>query len=145
MRAHSPIMLTQRSRYALRAMLYLAQTPAGGPPIAMHRIASHANVPRKFLELILADLRDAGLLVSRRGKLGGYHLSKPTHLVSLGETIRIIEGPLALVPCVRRPDYRRCTDCEDEATCAIRPSQIRLRSATAALLTSPSPHDTKRP
>src|SRR3546814_11024606 len=92
MRAHSPIMLTQRSRYALRAMLYLAQTPAGGPPIAMHRIASHANVPRKFLELILADLRDAGLLVSRRGKLGGYHLSKPTHLVSLGEILRIIEG-----------------------------------------------------
>src|SRR3546814_11387523 len=86
MRAHSPIMLTQRSRYALRAMLYLAQTPAGGPPIAMHRIASHANVPRKFLELILADLRDAGLLVSRRGKLGGDHLSKPTHLVSLGRS-----------------------------------------------------------
>src|SRR3546814_5824134 len=52
LRAHSPIMLTHRSRYALRAMLYLAQTPAGGPPIAMHRIASHANVPRKFLELI---------------------------------------------------------------------------------------------
>src|SRR3546814_9513350 len=76
--------------------IYLAQTPAGDPPIAMHRIASHANVPRKFLELILADLRDAGLLVSRRGKLGGYHLSKPTHLVSLGEIIRIIEWPLAL-------------------------------------------------
>src|SRR3546814_5543015 len=110
MRAHSPIMLTQRSRYALRAMLYLAQTPAGGPPIAMHRIASHANVPRKFLELILADLRDAGLLVSRRGKLGGYHLSKPTHLVSLGEIIRIIEGPLALVPCVSRTAYRRCKE-----------------------------------
>src|SRR3546814_15813478 len=65
MRAHSPIMLTQRSRYARRAMLYLAQTPAGGPPIAMHRIASHANVPRKFLALILADLRDAGLQIGR--------------------------------------------------------------------------------
>src|SRR3546814_16515738 len=71
MRAHSPIMLTQRSRYALRAMLYLAQTPAGGPPIAMHRIASHAHVPRKVPELILADLPHAGLLVSRRGKTGG--------------------------------------------------------------------------
>ncbi|RIA43638.1 BadM/Rrf2 family transcriptional regulator [Hephaestia caeni] len=127
-------MLTQRSRYALRAMLYLAQTPAGGPPIAMHRIASHANVPRKFLELILADLRDAGLLVSRRGKLGGYHLSKPTHLVSLGEIIRIIEGPLALVPCVSRTAYRRCKDCEDEATCAIRHAMMRVRDETARIL-----------
>lgn len=115
-------------------MLYLAQTPAGGPPIAMHRIASHANVPRKFLELILADLRDAGLLVSRRGKLGGYHLSKPTHLVSLGEIIRIIEGPLALVPCVSRTAYRRCKDCEDEATCAIRHAMMRVRDETARIL-----------
>src|SRR3546814_17788625 len=80
----------------------------------------------RSLELILADLRDAGLLVSRRGKLGGYHLSKPTHLVSLGEIIRIIEGPLALVPCVSRTAYRRCKDCEDEATCAIRQDRKRV-------------------
>ncbi|MCM8731873.1 RrF2 family transcriptional regulator [Hephaestia sp. GCM10023244] len=127
-------MLTQRSRYALRAMLYLAQAPVGGPPIAMHRIATHANVPRKFLELILADLRDAGLLVSRRGKLGGYYLSKPTHLVSLGEIIRVIEGPLALVPCVSRTAYKRCKDCEDEATCAIRHAMMRVRDETARIL-----------
>src|SRR3546814_20760023 len=96
-----------RSRYALRAMLYLAQTNAGGPPIAMHRIASHANVPRKFLELILAELRDAGLLVSRRGQLGGYHLHKHPHPVTLGEPIRNIQGPLALVQCARGTATRR--------------------------------------
>ena len=112
-------MLTQRSRYALRAMLYLAEAPAGGPPIPMNRIAEHANVPRKFLELILADLREAGFLHSHRGKTGGYCLSRPTHLISLGEIIRVIEGPLALVPCVSRTAYRRCTDCKSEATCAI--------------------------
>lgn len=100
----------------------------------MHRIATHANVPRKFLELILADLRDAGLLVSRRGKLGGYYLSKPTHLVSLGEIIRVIEGPLALVPCVSRTAYKRCKDCEDEATCAIRHAMMRVRDETARIL-----------
>ena len=127
-------MLTQRSRYALRAMLFLAEAPPGGRPIPMTRIAAEANVPRKFLELILADLRDAGLLHSHRGKLGGYRLSRPTHLVSLGEVIRVIEGPLALVPCVSRTAYRSCGDCHDEATCAIRHAMMRVRDETAHIL-----------
>ena len=83
-------------------MLFLAEAPPGGPPIPMTRIAAEANVPRKFLELILADLRDAGFLHSHRGKMGGYRLSRPSHLISLGEIIRVIEGPLALIPCVSR-------------------------------------------
>jgi Rrf2 family protein len=99
-------MLTQRSRYGLRSMIFLATTPAGGPPVPMNRIAVEANVPRKFLELILADLRDAGLLHSHRGKMGGYMLARPAHLISLGEIIRVLEGPLALVPCVSRTAYR---------------------------------------
>ncbi len=127
-------MLTQRSRYALRAMLFLAEQPAGGPPVPMHRIAAAANVPRKFLELILADLREAGFLHSTRGKAGGYRLSRPTHLVSLGEIIRVIEGPLALVPCVSRTAYRRCNDCHDEASCAIRHAMARVRDETARIL-----------
>lgn len=127
-------MLTQRSRYALRAMLFLAEAPAGGPPIPMTRIAAAAKVPRKFLELILADLRDAGLLHSHRGKLGGYCLSRPTHLVSLGEIIRVIEGPLALVPCVSRTAYRPCADCKSEADCAIRAAMMRVRDETARIL-----------
>ncbi|MGJ3626581.1 Rrf2 family transcriptional regulator [Sphingomonas sp. MMS24-JH45] len=69
----------------------------------MTRIAAEANVPRKFLELILADLRDAGLLHSHRGKMGGYVLSRPAHLISLGDVIRVIEGPLALVPACAAP------------------------------------------
>ena len=127
-------MLTQRSRYALRAMLFLAQAPAGAAPISMTRIAAEANVPRKFLELILADLRDAGLVSSHRGKMGGFCLSKPTHLVSLGEIIRVIEGPLALVPCVSRTAYRRCADCKSEADCAIRHAMMRVRDETARIL-----------
>jgi Rrf2 family protein len=128
-------MLTQRSRYALRAMLFLAEESlAGDRPIPMTRIAAEANVPRKFLELILADLRDAGFLHSHRGKFGGYWLARPTHLVSLGEIIRVIEGPLALVPCVSRSAYRRCADCRDEATCAIRHAMARVRDETARIL-----------
>ena len=128
------IMLTQRSRYALRAMLFLAEAKPGGPPIPMNKIAATANVPRKFLELILADLREAGFLHSHRGKMGGYCLSRPTHLISLGEIIRVIEGPLALVPCVSRTAYRSCNDCHDEATCAIRHAMLRVRDETARIL-----------
>jgi Rrf2 family protein len=127
-------MLTQRSRYALRAMLFLAAQPAGGKPIPMNRIAAEANVPRKFLELILADLREAGFLHSHRGKMGGYCLSRPTHLISLGEIIRVIEGPLALVPCVSRTAYRACGDCKDETACAIRAAMARVRDETARIL-----------
>ena len=127
-------MLTQRSRYALRAMLFLAEAPAGAAPISMTRIAAEANVPRKFLELILADLRDAGLVSSHRGKMGGFCLARPTHLVSLGEIIRVIEGPLALVPCVSRTAYRRCADCKSEADCAIRHAMMRVRDETARIL-----------
>jgi len=127
-------MLTQRSRYALRAMLFIAEAPAGSGPIPMTRIAAEATVPRKFLELILADLRDAGLLYSTRGKMGGYRLARPTHLISLGEVIRVIEGPLALVPCVSRTAYRRCLDCKSEAACAIRHAMMRVRDETARIL-----------
>lgn len=115
-------------------MIFLARAPAGAPPISMTRIAAEANVPRKFLELILADLRGAGLLHSHRGKMGGYCLSRPTHLISMGEIIRVIEGPLALVPCVSRTAYRRCLDCRSEADCAIRHAMMRVRDETARIL-----------
>ena len=115
-------------------MLFLAEAPPGSAPIPMARIAQEANVPRKFLELILADLREAGLLVSQRGKMGGYLLSRARHLISLGDIIRVIEGPLALVPCVSRSAYRRCTDCRDEASCAIRRAMLRVRDETARIL-----------
>ena len=127
-------MLTQRSRYAMRAMLFLARQSLAGPPVSMTRIAAEANVPRKFLELILADLREGGFLVSHRGKAGGYRLARPAHLISMGEVIRVIEGPLALVPCVSRTAYRRCLDCRDEASCAIRQTMARVRDETARIL-----------
>ena len=115
-------------------MLFLAEQPVGGAPVAMTRIAAEATVPRKFLELILADLREAGFLLSTRGKMGGYRLAKPSHLISMGEIIRVIEGPLALVPCVSRTAYRPCNDCKSEIDCEIRHAMMRVRDETARIL-----------
>jgi Rrf2 family protein len=127
-------MLTQRSRYGLRAMLLLAKVPKGSAPMPMSRIAEEAQVPRKFLEIILTDLRGAGLVESTRGKQGGFHLAQAPHLISFGDIIRVIEGPLALVPCVSRTAYKRCKDCSDEATCAIRRAMMDVRDDTARIL-----------
>jgi Rrf2 family protein len=127
-------MLTQRSRYGLRAMLLLADAPIDGPPVPMSFIAKEAQVPRKFLEIILAELKAANLVASTRGKHGGFHLARPAHLISLGDIIRVIEGPLALVPCVSRTAYKRCKDCRDEASCAIRRAMLVIRDDTARIL-----------
>lgn len=127
-------MLTQRSRYGLRAMLLLARESAGDPPVPMSRIASEAVVPRKFLEIILTELKNANLVVSTRGKQGGFHLARPAELISFGDVIRVIEGPLALVPCVSRTAYKRCKDCKDEISCEIRRAMTIVRDDTARIL-----------
>ncbi len=127
-------MLTQRSRYGLRAMLLLARQDRDAAPTPMSRIAFEAQVPRKFLEIILTDLKGADLVVSTRGKQGGFHLARPAHLISFGDIIRVIEGPLALVPCVSRTAYKKCKDCRDEATCEIRLAMMTVRDDTARIL-----------
>jgi Rrf2 family protein len=127
-------MLTQRSRYGLRAMLLLAREQREAPPVPMSRIAEEAQVPRKFLEIILTDLKNANLVVSTRGKQGGFHLARPGHLISFGDIIRTIEGPLALVPCVSRTAYKKCKDCRDEAACEIRRAMMIVRDDTARIL-----------
>ena len=127
-------MLTQRSRYGLRAMILLAREPVGGAPVPMSRIATEAVIPRKFLEIILAELKNAKLVVSTRGKQGGFHLARPANLISFGDVIRVIEGPLALVPCVSRTAYKKCKDCRDENTCEIRRAMMSVRDDTARIL-----------
>jgi Rrf2 family protein len=127
-------MLTQRSRYGLRAMLLLARQDRNAAPLPMSRIAVEAQVPRKFLEIILTDLKVADLVVSTRGKQGGFHLARPAHLISFGDIIRVIEGPLALVPCVSRTAYKKCKDCRDEAACEIRRAMMTVRDDTARIL-----------
>jgi Rrf2 family protein len=137
-------MLTQRSRYGLRAMLLLAREAPDQPPVPMSYIAKEANVPRKFLEIILTELKGANLVTSTRGKHGGFHLARPAHLISFGDIIRVIEGPLALVPCVSRTAYKRCKDCRDEATCEIRIAMMDVRDDTARILDGRSLADAVR-
>ena len=93
-------MLTQRSRYALRALIFIART-GGIVPVPISVIAADQKLPRKFLEIILLDLKNGGLVTSFRGKAGGYRLARPPGQISFGDIIRLIEGPLALVPAYR--------------------------------------------
>jgi Rrf2 family protein len=126
-------MLSQKAKYALRALLILAEQPAG-EPLLIADIAERQNLPRKFLELILLELKHHGILHSRRGKNGGYLLARRPAEVSFGEVVRIVDGPLASVLCASQTAYRRCPDCTDESTCAIRKVFRRVRDASAAIL-----------
>ena len=128
-------MLTQRSRYALRALIFLARADSVAP-VPISTIAADQKLPRKFLEAILLELRNGGLVESYRGKLGGYRLARAPQKISFGEIIRLIEGPLALVPCVSVSAYQPCADCFDEATCVIRKVMLTVRESTASILDS---------
>lgn len=125
-------MLSQRGRYALKALTYLARSR--GEPGQVTTIAEAENIPRKFLEAIMSDLRRANLVTSLRGKFGGYTLARPPEAIMFGDIIRATDGPLALVSCVSKKFYRRCDDCTDEATCAIRQVMADVRDEVSGIL-----------
>ena len=124
-------MLSQKARYALRAMIELARESG---QVTAGELAVRADAPRKFLEAILLTLARQGLVTSRRGKFGGYLLGREPTQISFAEIIRLVDGPLALTPCVSRTAFRRCEDCRDLATCALREALLRARDATASVL-----------
>jgi Rrf2 family protein len=126
-------MLSQKAKYALRALLMLAEQPEADM-VMIADIAERENVPRKFLEAILVDLRKRGLLDSRRGKYGGYRLAKPAEAISFGEIIRIVDGPLAPLPCASKSGFRPCDDCTDANNCSVRWLMLQVRDATADIL-----------
>jgi Rrf2 family protein len=126
-------MLNQKTRYALRSLLHLVEAGEGAP-VQLAAIASSQRIPPKYLELIMLDLKKAGLLTSSRGPRGGYRLARPADAISFGEVVRAMEGPIALVPCASVNFYARCGDCHDEATCAIRRAFAILRDQSAELL-----------
>lgn len=128
-------MLSQKGRYALHALIVLADHD-GEEPMMIADIAEEAGVPRKFLEQILLELRKRGILRSQRGRSGGYQLAKPPADISFADIIRVTDGPLALAPCVSVTAYHRCEDCADEKTCAIRKVLMLARDATADVLES---------
>ena len=125
-------MLQKKSKYAIRALLALAQRPEQ-EPVLIADLAAQERIPKKFLEFILLVLRNKGILQSKRGRGGGYFLGRKPEAISLGEVIRALDGPLAPVPCVSHTAYRKCDECEDELTCGIRAVMNDVRDATAAI------------
>ena len=126
-------MLAQKTRYALRSLLYLAERGAGAP-VQLASIATTQRVPPKYLELIMLDLKKAGLVRSTRGPKGGYGLAREPADISFGEIVRAMEGPIALISCASVNFYAPCGDCHDEETCAIRRAFSILRDQSAKLL-----------
>ena len=115
-------MITQKMKYGLKALLVLADEAAKPAPMALtiEEIARRASTPKRFLEHILLEIRNAGVIQSTRGRAGGYSLLKKPADVSISELLRTIDGPIAPLPCLSRSAYQRCVDCTDEAACRIR-------------------------
>jgi Rrf2 family protein len=128
-------MLSQKARYAVHALIVLAEHQAE-EPLMIADVAERARVPRKFLEQILLELKKRGIVRSIRGRAGGYLLGRDASDISFAEVIRVIDGPLALSPCASVTAYTKCSDCFDEKTCAIRKVLLAARDATAAVLES---------
>jgi Rrf2 family protein len=124
-------MLTQRARYALHAMVFLARKD-GAATVA--EMAEADNIPRKFLEQILGALKLRGLVIGKRGPTGGYHLARPAAAISFADILRCIDGPLALAPCASLTAYRPCSDCKSVESCEIRPILLAVRDTTSLLL-----------
>jgi Rrf2 family protein len=125
-------MLSQRGRYALKALLNLARSD--GAPKDVGKVSAEEKIPRKFLEAIMSDLRRARLVESTRGKFGGYRLARPADLITFGEVMRVTNGPLALISCASRAFYRRCADCPDETVCILRRVMGSVRDEVSEIL-----------
>jgi Rrf2 family protein len=125
-------MISKRAKYALRALVALARAETGSMTIV--EIAASQKIPRKFLEQILLQLKKKGILASRRGKLGGYALGKPAEKITFGEVLRIVDGPIAPLPCLSKFYYRRCSDCLDEGTCEVRRVFFGVAESARAVL-----------
>lgn len=126
-------MITKKSKYAIKALIYLAkQEPKH--PVLIEDIARDEKIPKKFLEAILLELRKAGMLGSKKGKGGGYYLLKTAEEINMAEVLRLFDGPIALVPCVAHKYYEPCEECIDEITCPIREVFRIIREQTVATL-----------
>jgi Rrf2 family protein len=125
--------LCQKTRYALKALLELAALPVGAT-LSSAAISARRAIPVKFLEAILVELKRDGLVRGQRGRSGGYRLARSAEDISFGVVVRLMEGPLALLPCLSETKYRRCADCVDERACELKKRFRAVRDSTAAIL-----------
>jgi Rrf2 family protein len=126
-------MLSKRSKYAIKALLALADHERG-EPVRIVDLAQEEQIPPKFLELILLGLKNQGILQSRKGKGGGYLLARDPADIYLGQIVRMFDGPLAPVPCASQTAYVACADCPNEAVCGVHLAMKAVRDATAKVL-----------
>ena len=130
-------MISKKTRYALKAMVVLGKN-FGQAPMQISRIASEEHIPKKFLEQILLDLRNAGLLYSKKGAGGGYGLVKDPSEINVVQILRLTGGPIALLPCVSLNFYQKCDECISEETCGVRNVFLEVRNATLKILSETS-------
>lgn len=126
-------MLSQKTRYTIRALQHLADVYGAGP-VRLDAIADAQNIPRKFLTVILSEMGREGIVVSQRGREGGYELALPPVDIRYGDIIRLTRGSLALVPCASRNAHEKCANCLPEAECRLRGLMLSLRDEMAAML-----------
>lgn len=129
-------MLSKKSKYAINALVYLARQSAANPgrKVQVGEISEAQHIPRKFLESILLDLKNNGILGSKMGRGGGYYLRKDPADVNLAEIHRIFDGAIGLLPCVTYQYYEKCEECRDEETCGIREAILEVRNKTVKIL-----------
>jgi Rrf2 family protein len=125
--------LSKRTQYSLRALYALARKYGGGP-VLITSLADDEAIPKKFLEQILLSLKTLGLVSSKKGKGGGYQLAQPPHQITLASVIRMMEGPLAPLPCASETRFRKCDECPDVETCGTRLVMREVRDAMAEIL-----------
>jgi Rrf2 family protein len=130
-------MLSKKTKYAIKALVILGKNQ-NEPPMQIARIAEKEHIPKKFLEQILLDLRNAGYLYSKKGAGGGYSLNKKPEDIYLVDILRITDGPIAMVSCASIKFYQKCEECDDEVTCGIRKAFIDVRDASLKVLSETS-------
>jgi Rrf2 family protein len=129
-------MVSKKCKYAIKAILYIARNEAEDSSIFASEIAKNENIPQKFLESILRELCNQRILVSKRGRYGGYRLLRPPADISFTEIMRIMDGPVALMPCVSLNYYTPCDECKQEEHCVIRAVFLQVRDATLDIFNS---------
>ncbi|MCF8714079.1 Rrf2 family transcriptional regulator [Joostella atrarenae] len=126
-------MLSKKTKYGLKALTYMAKKESKNP-VLISEIAEQENISKKFLEIILLQLKNSGFLGSKKGKGGGYYLIRDPEKITVASLIRVLEGPIAMLPCVSLNFYEKCDDCKNEEECSLSRLMIEVRDSTLKVL-----------
>ncbi|MGB0837750.1 MAG: RrF2 family transcriptional regulator [Flavobacteriaceae bacterium] len=127
-------MLSKKTKYGIKALTFIAKYSSGEEPVQIASISEEEQISHKYLETILLSLKRAGYLGAKKGKGGGYYLLKPASEISMTEVIRVLEGPIAMLPCVSLNYYEKCSDCPDENSCGVHKLMLEVRDQTLSVL-----------